>query len=82
MTMEVYTACFDLDLIPFLGSNRGAVWILFMNRDGTMKNHTKISATQGGFDGILDDNDYFGYSVSWVEDLEGGIPYLAVGAVE
>ena len=31
-----------------------------MNRDGTVKNHTKISDTQEDFNGILDDGDYFG----------------------
>ena len=64
-----------------VGLNRGAVWILQMNRDGTVKNHTKISSTEGGFDGILNDDDHFGISVSWVSDLDGdGIPDLAVGA--
>ena len=68
-------------LILFPGTKRGAVWILFMNRDGSVKNHTKISSTEGGFDGILDDGDNFGYSVSWISDFDGdGVPDLAVGA--
>ena len=52
-----------------------------MNRDGTVKEHSKISDTQGGFNGTLDDSDFFAISVSWVSDLDGdGIPDLAVGS--
>lgn len=52
------------------GSNRGAVWILFMNSDGTVKSHQKISATQGNFTGILDDGDGFGHGVAGLGDLD------------
>ena len=31
--------------------NRGAVWVLFLNNDGTVKSHQKISDTEGGFTG-------------------------------
>jgi len=63
------------------GSNVGAVWILFLNTDGTVKTHQKISDTQGGFTGTLDSGDGFGYSVVSVEDLDGdSITELAVGA--
>lgn len=34
-------------------SGLGAVWILFLKRDGSVKSHQKISATQGGFTGLL-----------------------------
>ncbi len=37
------------------GENRGAVWILFLNPDGTVKSHQKISDTEGGFTGKLND---------------------------
>ena len=37
------------------GLGRGAVWILFLNSDGTVKSHQKISDTEGGFAGGLDD---------------------------
>ena len=30
-------------------ANRGAVWILFLNADGTVDHHQKISSTEGGF---------------------------------
>ncbi|MCB9230515.1 MAG: FG-GAP repeat protein [Bacteroidia bacterium] len=63
------------------GSNRGAVWILFLNADGTVKSHQKISDTQGGLAATLDDNDSFGSSVANLGDLDGdGVIDLAVGA--
>ena len=55
------------------GSNAGAVWILFLNSNGTVKNHQKISDTQGNFNGNLDDTDQFGYSVASIGDLDKGI---------
>lgn len=61
-------------------SDRGAVWILFLNADGTVKSHQKISTTAGGFTGVLDFEDQFGGSLAGLGDLDGdGIPDLAVG---
>ena len=58
----------------------GAVWILFLNHDGTVKAHQKIADGQGGFSGPLDDNDHFGHSVTTVWDLDGGgTPDIVVG---
>ncbi len=63
------------------GDNKGAVWILFMNSDGTVKAAQKISATEGNFGGNLDDEDRFGSSVGGIGDLNGdGALDLAVGA--
>jgi len=63
------------------GTNRGAVWILFMNSDGTVKSHQKISDTQGGFTGVLGNTDFFGISVANIGDLNiDGVNDLAVGA--
>ncbi len=63
------------------GSDRGAVWVLFLNSDGTVKSHQKISDTEGDFSGLLDDGDAFGTSVTRLGDLDGdGVTDLAVGA--
>ena len=62
-------------------SDRGAIWPLLLNADGTVKTHRKISDTRGGFTGILDDGDVFGASVASIGDLDqDGIGDLAVGA--
>jgi len=62
------------------GTDRGAIWILFLNADGTVKNQSKISDTTGGFDGELGDRDYFGFSLAAIGDLDGdGIEDLATG---
>jgi hypothetical protein len=64
------------------GLNRGSVWILFLNSDGTVKSEQKISQTIGGFGGTLSNQDGFGYSVDGLEDLDGdGVDDLAVGAM-
>lgn len=65
------------------GTNRGAVYILFMNVNGTVRSHQKISATTGDFSGPLDNNDRFGAGVASLGDLDGdGVTDLAVGANE
>ncbi|MCP3937755.1 MAG: hypothetical protein GY708_20580, partial [Actinomycetia bacterium] len=62
------------------GSGRGAVYVLFLNADGTVKAEQKISSTAGGFTGSLDDSDWFGESVAGVGDVDGdGIVDVAVG---
>jgi len=64
------------------GSSRGAVWILFMNDDGTVSSEQKISDTAGGFTGVFDNNDFFGQSVAGIGDLDNdGVEDLAVGAI-
>jgi len=63
------------------GTDRGAVWILFLNSDGTVKDFQKISDTEGGFDGILDNDDMFGWPVASLGDLDGdGVTDIAAGA--
>ncbi len=66
---------------PGDNNGRGAVWLLFMNSDGTVKSHVEIGDGLGGFVGALDDDDNFGYDVASMGDLDGdGVGDLAVGA--
>eukprot|EP01129_Flabellula_baltica_P004553 TRINITY_DN1591_c0_g3_i1.p1 TRINITY_DN1591_c0_g3~~TRINITY_DN1591_c0_g3_i1.p1 ORF type:complete len:646 (-),score=157.72 TRINITY_DN1591_c0_g3_i1:308-2245(-) len=63
------------------GTQRGAVWILFLNRNGTVRESQKISNTTGGFKGSILNGDLFGTSVAGIGDINGdGIPDIAVGA--
>jgi len=63
------------------GSNRGAVFMLLMNSNGTVKTHRKISSLLGGFTGPLANGDNFGVSAVSPRDLSGdGVADLVVGA--
>ena len=50
------------------GPKRGAVYVLFLNPDGTVKSQQKISDTRGGFTGMLDEEDRFGGSAAPLGD--------------
>lgn len=54
------------------GTDRGALYILFMNADGTVKSTQKISDTAGSFTAILDNSDEFGISVAGLAIPDGG----------
>ncbi len=59
----------------------GAVYILFLNGDQTVKAWQKISQTEGGLGLTLEDSAEFGAEVAGIGDLDGdGVPDLAVGA--
>jgi hypothetical protein len=63
------------------GTNRGAVYVLFLNTNGTVKSSQKIAGGVGGGP-TLANNDSFGTSVSSLGDLDGdGVTDLAVGAI-
>ena len=63
-------------------SLRGAIFILFINPDGSIISESEISENQGGFNGFdLDDDSLFGSSIANIGDLNGDdITDIAVGA--
>lgn len=59
----------------------GAVYILFMNADGTVESETKISSLTANFTGLLDSGDRFGNSIDSMGDLDrDGVSDILVGA--
>ncbi|HKQ58974.1 MAG TPA: FlgD immunoglobulin-like domain containing protein [Candidatus Eisenbacteria bacterium] len=66
------------------GPDHGAVYVLFLNAQGTVIAQQKINNFQGNFTPALDDNDEFGGAVAGLGDLDGAGPSagaLAVGCV-
>jgi len=81
----------DGDLIPDLGVGaygddeggpaHGALWVLFLNSDGTVRDHEKINSVSGGLVGPISDLDLFGRDVEAVGDVNGdGRTDIVVGA--
>ncbi len=67
--------------IIFPDPSVGAVWILYLRRDGRVRAQRKISALSGQFAGPLNELDRFGSSVTQMGDFNGdGVPDIAVGA--
>ncbi len=63
------------------GTDRGAVYILYLASDGTVADYRKISDTDGGFGGSLADEDQFGISMTGVGTLNDDAHQdLVVGA--
>ena len=61
---------------------RGAVYIMFMNIDGTAKDSSVEINDYTTYGPVLGDNDKFGSSVANLGDLDGdGVNDLAVGAI-
>jgi hypothetical protein len=64
-------------------TNGGAAWLLFMNADGTVQFHNKISSTQGNFQADIDKNDFFGTGVATIGDLDNNcIDDLFIGVIK
>lgn len=62
-------------------TDAGAVYIVFMNRDGTVQGNQKISMLEGGFNETLIQSNFFGYGVAGIGDYDNdGIPDVAVSA--
>ncbi len=62
-------------------TDAGAVYILFMNNDGTVQSNQKISMLEGGFDENLLQSNWFGYGVAGIGDYDNdNIPDIAVTA--
>ena len=81
----------DLDGVPDIGagavwdddggSNRGAYWILFMRRDGTVKGWNKLSSWYGNFRSPLSSYGEFGFDCVVLGDCNGdGIQDLAISS--
>ena len=51
------------------GISKGAIWILFLNADGTVKNKTYITEGNGGFAGNLEKDGFFGCCIEGIGDL-------------
>ena len=61
---------------------RGAVWILFLNADGTVEGYRKINGEEGNFTGELEDYDRFGWAVAATGDYDNnGIMELVVSSL-
>jgi len=64
------------------GYYRGALYILFMNTDGTVKAQQKINDLEGGLNAVLEDGDEFGWACAPLGDLDGdGNEDVAVSAI-
>lgn len=63
------------------GEDRGALWILFLRSNGSVRLRQKISDTKGGFSGQLSNGSYFGTAVASFDGLNGQEGYsLAASA--
>lgn len=62
------------------GTQKGAIWVVSINANGTVLRSVKFSSTQGNFDGNLDRGDHFGASLATAFDVnKDGSAELLVG---
>ncbi len=60
--------------------NAGAVWIVLLNPNGTVRGATRLASDTAGIPS-LDDDDAFGSAVAGIGDLDDdGVPDVAIGA--
>lgn len=72
----------DTKQSPDGGVNTGAVYVIYLTPQGTVKTWSKISNYYGGFQHTLKNQDRFGFSVCNLGDLdEDGVTDVAVGAI-
>src|SRR5690606_15744860 len=63
------------------GTGAGAIWILFLDTNGTVQSHKKISATAGDLTETITAGDILGADITIMGDLdEDGVVDIAVGA--
>ena len=63
------------------GTDRGGVWILFLDTEGKVREKQKIADGAGDFGGDLDDKDRFGSAIADIGDVnDDGITDLGEGA--
>jgi hypothetical protein len=74
-------AVLDCTIPHFDFCSLGGIWILLLEKDGTVRDLQKISATSGGFPFLLEDGDGLGASLAGPGDLDAdGIPDLIATA--
>jgi len=65
------------------GANKGAIYVLFLNLDGSVKSFQKISQNAGGLPASLKIHDEFGRSITPLGDMNGdGTVDIVVGTPE
>ena len=63
------------------GADKGALFFLLLNANGTVKHERKVSAIAGGFNLGIRTGERFGRAMGWVGDLRGdGSSAIVVGA--